>query len=85
MGTQNKPFSSHILYVDDMFIFYDGTKSNIRAPSSFFDQYAWAFGQMFSTVKSSLYVGSMICSRLIVCWISLVLVKDISDSNTLGF
>lgn len=63
-GSKSMAFPSHILHANDILIFCKGAKSNMTIIYSFFTQYAKASSQVFNTVKSYLYCGSISYSRL---------------------
>ncbi|XP_058728727.1 uncharacterized protein LOC131600410 [Vicia villosa] len=64
MKSVNVSFPSHTLYADDILVFCKGTSRNIKALFSFFATYANASGQVFSTVKSSLFARGLSASRI---------------------
>lgn len=58
-GTRDINIPSHILYVDDMMIFFRDTNSIINALKNVFIRYVVVSGQLVNPHKSSIFVGSM--------------------------
>jgi len=63
MGRYIGPLSSHILYVDDVLIFFAGTKQNIGCLLKFFNDYSEVSGQIINNSKSRFYPGAMTFTR----------------------
>lgn len=58
-GTRDINIPSHILYVDDMMIFFRGTNSIINALKNVFIIYVAVSDQLVNPHKSSIFAGSM--------------------------
>ena len=57
------PIPTHILYVDDILIFWIGTKKNVRCLLPIFASYSEVSGQVVNAAKSQFFTGSMTQSR----------------------
>ena len=56
-------FPTHVLYADDIMIFFTGLKSNIRELLSIFNKYSEVSGQIVNNTKSRFFTGSMTVTR----------------------
>ena len=61
-GGNHVPCPTHLLYADDVLIFYRATKSNVTLLSKVFSQYGALSGQWVNWDKSDLFVGNFISS-----------------------
>lgn len=78
VGPKNVMVPSHILYANDVLIFYKCKISNIKNLISLFKDRAAIFGQVVNCGKSFIYSGSMLSSSLNI----LVNLSEFQKSST---
>lgn len=58
-GPRNCRMPSHVLYADDILIFYRASKSSLENLMTLFKEYEHISGQVISAEKSKVYTGTI--------------------------
>lgn len=72
-GPRGSIVPSHVLYADDVMLFFRGSKINLQELMPLFSRYGNASGQIINPSKSTFYSGSISLRR------------QATIANTLGF
>lgn len=83
-GSRSTKFSSHVLYVDYIFMFCICSTCNIHALTNLFTTYYLASCQIFNRAKSTIYSSSISMSRLDHLSLSVDFYKEFLPWNYLG-